>query len=98
MTGPAGDVTANYEQIMRERGWTWGELADDFGRQAAEGRALDGGASMRGLERWARSHDVAGRLRAAADEQHRPDAAPPPADPQRAQPPRTAVPPKKRQG
>lgn len=98
MTGPVGDVTDNYTQIMAERGWTWGDLADDFARQAATGRALDGGASMRSLERWARSQDVAGRLRAQADEQHRPEDAPPPVDPQRAAPNRTAVPPKKRQG
>jgi hypothetical protein len=98
MTGPVGDVTDNYTQIMAERGWTWGDLADDFARQAAEGRALDGGASMRGLERWARSQDVAGRLRAQADEAHRPEDAPPPADPRREPPKRTAVPPAKRTG
>jgi hypothetical protein len=98
MSGPIGDVAENYTQIMRDRGWGWGDLADDFARQAATGRALDGGASMRGLERWARSQEVAARLRAEADPEQRPEDAPPPADPQRGPKPRTTVPPGKRQG
>jgi len=98
MTAPDGDVTGNYTQIMQDRGWTWGDLADDFARQAADRRALDGGASARGLERWARGQQVAGQLRAAADVGDRPEDAPPPADPKREPPKRTAVPPPKRRG
>lgn len=98
MTGPDSDVTGNYTQIMAERGWSFDDLADDFARQASEGRALDGGASMRGLERWARSQAVAGRLRAQADPAGRPEDAPPPVDPQREPPKRTTVPPPKRRG
>lgn len=74
MTGPAGDVTANYLDLMRERGWSWGDLAAQFDRDAAAGRALDGGANARYMAAWARSNEEAGReRRAAADDPDRPD-------------------------
>jgi uncharacterized membrane protein len=91
MTEPDGDVTSNYMQIMRERGWSWDELADDLGRQAQQ-PALDGGAAPRALERWARGQAAAARLRAEAAAPARPEAAPPPVDPRREPPKRTAVP------
>lgn len=94
MTGPAGDVTANYLDLMRERGWSWGDLAAQFDRDAATGRALDGGANARRMARWARTHEQAGRERqrtAVTEEREpRPDEATP--DPRK----RTAVPPPKR--
>jgi len=86
-----GDVTANYLQIMRERGWSWAELADDFARQARQ-PALDGGVGMLQLERWARSEAVAAELRAAESPTGRPADAPPPVDPKREPPKRTATP------
>jgi hypothetical protein len=89
--GPAGDVTDNYTAIMRERGWTWDDLADDFERQAQQS-SLDGGASALSMARWARANADAGReRREAAEDPLRPD---PPApdhatpDPKK----RTAVP------
>jgi len=91
MTDPDGDVTGNYTQIMRERGWSFHDLADEFARQA-EQPALDGGAGPRHLERWARSQAAAADLRAAADTAARPADAPPPVDPKREPPKRTAVP------
>lgn len=90
-----GDVTANYMQIMRDRGWSWTELADDFERQARQ-PALDGGVGMRSLERWARSEAAAAELRAATSPTGRPEDAPPPVDPRSAPAPRKVVPPKKR--
>jgi hypothetical protein len=96
MTGPAGDVTANYMQLMRERGLSWGDLADQFDRDAADGRALDGGANARRMAAWARSQDEASQeRRAAADDPDRPD----PGAPEHAvphPPARTTVPPTKR--
>lgn len=91
MTDPEGDVAGNYTRIMRERGWSWSDLADDFARQATQ-PALDGGAGPRSLERWARSQAAAAALRAAADEPARPADAPPPVDPRREPPKRTADP------
>lgn len=89
--GSPGDVTANYLLIMQQRGMTWDDLADEFERDAAAGRALDGGANARGMAAWARSQAEAGRERAtAAQEQQReprPDEATP--DPRK----RTTVPP-----
>ena len=89
MTAP-DDVTGNYVALMRERGWNWGDLADQFERDANDGRALDGGANARRMARWARSQEQAGqeRRRAAETEQRepRPDEATP--DPRK----RTAVP------
>lgn len=96
MTAPDGDVTGNYSELMRERGWDHGDLADHFARQATQAQ-LDGGASFLRLERWARSEHEAGRLRSAADEQRTPGE--PPLRPDDAQPnpdPRKAVPPRKR--
>jgi hypothetical protein len=87
MTGPA-DVTGNYVALMRERGWSWGDLADDFARQA-EQPALDGGVNARHMERWARSNAEAGRERR---EHQAPEQ--PPVDPRREPPRRTATPPK----
>jgi hypothetical protein len=94
MSGPTGDVTANYLAIMAERGQTWDDLADEFTREAAAGRALDGGANARRMAAWARSQAEAGRERQAAHEdpqqrEPRPDEATP--DPRK----RTAVPPPK---
>jgi hypothetical protein len=86
-----GDVTANYMQIMRERGWSWSELADDLARQAQQ-PALDGGAAARSLERWARGEAAAADLRAASSPTGRPEDAPPPQDPQRGPAKRTTVP------
>jgi hypothetical protein len=86
-----GDVTGNYLQIMRERGWSWSELADDFARQAQQ-PALDGGVGARQLERWARGEAAAAELRAATSPTGRPEDAPPPVDPKREQPKRTATP------
>jgi hypothetical protein len=86
-----GDVTANYMQIMRDRGWSWSELADDFHRQAQQS-ALDGGVGMLALERWARSEAAAAELRAATSPTGRPEDAPPPIDPKREPPKRTATP------
>lgn len=86
-----GDVQGNYMQVMRERGWSWSELADDFARQAQQ-PALDGGVGMRSLERWARGEAVAAELRAASSPTGRPADAPPPVDPKREPPKRTAVP------
>jgi hypothetical protein len=87
------DVTGNYEALMEERGWTWRDLADQFDRDAAAGRALDGGANSRSMARWARAHEqAAAARRQAAEEQQReprPDEATP--DPRK----RTAVPPAK---
>ena len=90
MSSPVGDVTENYLQMMRERGWTFDDLADHFRRQS-ESPQLDGGAADRNLERWARSlADAArGRREAAAPEQ-------PPVDPRPEPPKRTATPPPKR--
>lgn len=88
-------VTANYMQLMRERGWSWTELADDFARQADQ-PALDGGVGVRSLERWARGEAVAAELRAASSPTGRPEDAPPPQDPRSAPPNRKTVPPKKR--
>lgn len=92
MTGPA-DVTDNYVQLMRERGMTWGDLADQFDRDAAAGRALDGGANARRMARWARTQEqAAAERRAAHADPERPDPpAPEHADPE--PPKRTAVPP-----
>jgi hypothetical protein len=92
-----GDVTANHMQRMRDNGWTWTDLADDFARQAQQ-PALDGGAGPRALERWARSEAAAAELRAASSPTGRPENAPPPQDPRAAPPRRDAVPrdPKKR--
>jgi hypothetical protein len=88
-----GDVQGNYMQIMRDRGWTWSELADDFARQAASTPPpLDGGVGMQRLERWARGEAVAAELRAASSPTGRPEDAPPPIDPKREPPKRTAVP------
>jgi membrane-bound lytic murein transglycosylase B len=88
------DVTGNYAALMRERGWTWEDLAGQFERDANDGRALDGGANARRMARWARSHAEAGQARqqtAATEEREpRPDEATP--DPRR----RTTVPPTKR--
>jgi hypothetical protein len=96
VTSLDGDVTANYMQIMRERGWSWSDLADDFARQAATSPPpLDGGVGVRSLERWARGEAAAAELRAAAAPDVRPEDAPPPQDPQREQPKRTATPPRK---
>jgi len=95
MTGPGDDVTANYLQVMRERGWSFADLADDFARQAQQ-PALDGGAGYASLERWARSQAAAADLRAAAAPDVRPENAPPPVDPRSAPTPRKTVPPKKR--
>jgi hypothetical protein len=64
VTDPGGDVTGNYMQVMRERGWSWDDLADDFDRQAQQ-PALDGGAAAERMARWARSNATAGRLREA---------------------------------
>jgi hypothetical protein len=88
------DSAANYLQVMRERGWTFGDLADEFARQARQ-PSLDGGQGYASLERWARTQQAAADLRAAAATT-RPEDAPPPVDPQRAPTPRTTVPPKKR--
>jgi hypothetical protein len=82
-----GDVAGNYTALMRERGWTWDDLADDFARQATQ-TALDGGEAMRRMERWARSCAEAGRLR-----REQADPAPP-QDPRPAPPQRTATPPR----
>lgn len=95
MTGPAGDVTANYLEIMRERGMTWGDLADQFDRDAVDGKALDGGANARRMAVWARSQEEAGReRREAADDPSRPDPGAPdhatPTPPARTVTPRTA--------
>ncbi len=92
MTGPAGDVTANYLALMREQGLTWDDLADQFDRDAAQGRALDGGANARRMAAWARSNAEAGAARRAdAEDPARPaPPAPEHATPQR--PTRTAVP------
>jgi hypothetical protein len=74
MTGPAGDVTANYLAKMRDEGLSWGDLADQFDRDAAAGRALDGGANARRMAAWARSQEEAGRERQrAAEDPQRPD-------------------------
>lgn len=72
MTSP-GDVTANYVEIMAERGWSWDDLADEFERQAdGPPRPLDGGANARGMAAWARQQGDAGRAaeqrRAAAEQ------------------------------
>jgi len=85
MTAP-GDTTANYVALMRERGWNWGDLADEFDRQAQQ-PALDGGANARSMARWARSQDEAARQR----REQAPDT--PPQDPRPEPPKRTAVPP-----
>jgi len=81
VTAP-GDVSANYLALMQQRGWTWDDLADQFDRDAAEGRALDGGRNARNMAAWARSNADAGRERreAAEDPQRRdprPDVASP---------------------
>lgn len=60
-----GDVSGNYTALMRERGWSWGDLADEFERQAAQ-PALDGGAGPRRLARWARTQAEAAVERRAA--------------------------------
>jgi len=65
VTGPA-DMTANYLAVMDQRGMTWDDLADEFDRDAAAGRALDGGANARRMAAWARSQADAGRERARA--------------------------------
>lgn len=91
--GPPDDVTANYLEVMRDRGWSWHDLADDFARQALQ-PSLDRGASARSLERWARTNgDAAVERRAAADDPTRPD---PPAPEHAAPgpPKRGAVPPR----
>lgn len=99
MTELDGELADNYRQIMRERGWSWDDLADDFARQSQQ-PALDGGAGPRHLERWARQHAVAADLRSTTSPTGRPEDAPPPVDPKREPPKRTAVPPRKptRQG
>jgi hypothetical protein len=89
VTGP-GDVTGNYEELMAERGWTWGDLADDFDRQAAA-PALDGGENARGMARWARDREAAARARAEQDDERR---GLPPQDPRPEPPRRTAAPPR----
>lgn len=86
-----GSVTDNYLQVMRERGWSFDDLADDFARQAQQ-PSLDGGAAMRSLERWARGEAVAAELRAASSPTGRPEDAPPPVDPRREPPKRTTTP------
>jgi hypothetical protein len=95
MTTPVPDGADNYLQVMRERGWTFGDLADDLARQSRQ-PALDGGTGYAQLERWARTEQAAADLRAAASPDVRPEDAPPPVDPQRAPTPRTVTPPKKR--
>ena len=65
MTDPGGDVTGNYTALMRERGWNWTDLADDFARQAAQPQ-LDRGENARRMERWARSQAQAAQERAQA--------------------------------
>jgi hypothetical protein len=87
MSAPS-DTTANYVALMRERGWNWGDLADEFDRQA-QSPALDGGAAARSMARWARSEDEAARQRreSAAPERE-------PQDPRPEPPKRTAVPPR----
>jgi hypothetical protein len=87
MTGPA-DVTGNYLALMRERGWSWDDLADDFARQATQ-PALDGGANSRHMERWARSNADAARERSQQPPEQRDQ---PPQDPRPAPPKRTATP------
>ena len=96
MTGPDGDVTANYLALMRERGQTWDDLADQFARDAASGRALDRGENALRMERWARSQADAGRerQRAAETEQREPRPDAPEAEPPR----RTVTPAPKRRG
>jgi hypothetical protein len=89
VTGPA-DVTGNYLALMRERGWSWDDLADDFARQAAQ-PALDGGANSRHMERWARSNADAARARAEQPAERREE---PPQDPRPAPPKRTATAPR----
>jgi len=87
MTAP-GDTTANYVALMRERGWNWGDLADEFDRQALS-PALDGGANARSMARWARSEDEAARQRREALTPERE-----PQDPRPEPPKRTAIPPR----
>ena len=86
MTGP-DDTTGNYVALMRERGWSWGDLADEFDRQATS-PSLDGGAAARNMARWARSNDEAARAR----REQAPDT--PPVDPRPEPPRRTATPPR----
>ena len=91
MTAP-GDVSANYLALMQQRGWTWDDLADQFDRDAAEGRALDGGRNARNMAAWARSNADAGReRREAAEDPQRRDPRPDVASPTPGK--RTAVPP-----
>lgn len=87
MTSP-GDTSGNYLALMRERGWSWSDLADEFDRQAQQ-PALDGGANARGMARWARDQAAAAAARAEAPEPDRE-----PQDPRREPPRRTAVPPR----
>lgn len=95
MTSP-GDVTDNYVQLMRERGWSWDDLADEFERQAVgPPLPLDRGVVARGMARWARTQAEAGQARREAQTdpgapEVRPDDAAP------APPPRKVVPPVKR--
>lgn len=92
MTGPAADVTDNYVQLMRERGWSWDDLADDFLRQA-ESPSLDRGQNALAMARWARSNaDAAKARRDAADDPTEADPLPAVADPDPAK--RTATPPR----
>jgi hypothetical protein len=96
MTAPDGDASGNYTELMRERGWDWGDLADHFARQATQPQ-LDGGASYLRLERWARGEHETARLRAhAAADRAATDGAPRPDDAQPNPDPRKVVPPKKR--
>jgi hypothetical protein len=87
VTAPS-DTTANYVALMRERGWTWRDLADEFDRQATS-PALDGGAAARSMARWARTEEEAARERREHTEPERE-----PQDPRPEPPKRTAVPPR----
>lgn len=86
MTDPDGEVLGNYAAIMRERGWSWGDLADDLERQAQQ-PALDGGANPRRMARWARTQQEAADRRAEAQPEQPVDPRPPADEPKR-----TAVP------
>lgn len=83
-----GDVSANYLALMRERGWSFGDLADDFDRQAGQA-SLDGGVGARRMARWARSQQEAADRRSEAQPEQPIDPRPPTDEPQR-----TAVPPR----
>jgi hypothetical protein len=83
-----GDVSGNYLQMMRERGWNFADLADEFDRQAQQ-PSLDGGVGAQRMARWARSQQEAADRRAAAEPDQPVDPRPPADAPQR-----TAVPPR----